>query len=177
MARYAPGVRARILIMALLVVVAAIAATGCRRHRAKHPARQPDRGYEPTPGYAADPAPTYAGEGTTGTVTCNEACAHYLACKGVADPGVQADCVSRCVHAKYSPQILASFVQTDCASAIAIVEGQQKAGGGGGGATGKECQGCVWDGSSCIWMSSSNWGSGPYSGAWTSCNAYCCPGH
>lgn len=169
--------------MILVVTGAAIAATGCRRHRAKHPTtHQPDRGYEPGPAYGGtDPAyggegPTYAGGGATPAVTCNEACAHYLACKGVADQGVQADCVSRCIQAKYSPQILASFVRTDCASAIAIVEGQKKTGGGGGG-TGKECQGCVWDGSSCIWMSSSNWGSGPYSGAYTSCNAYCCPGH
>jgi len=87
-------------------------------------------------------------------------------------------CIQQCVKMRYSAADLASYQQTDCATAISIVEGtgtQQQSSG----SKSSECQGCVWDGSSCVWISQGNWGSGPnnpYSGAVSSCNSYCC-GH
>lgn len=113
---------------------------------------------------------------------CNASCAHYLQCKNLTDRGSYDACVMQCARMHYSETNLASYAQTDCATAITIVEGspqqqqqqqrapQQKS---------SECNGCVWDGSSCVWVSQSNWGTGPnspYSGAVSSCNAYCC-GH
>ena len=84
--------------------------------------------------------------------------------------------MTKCAQAKYTPQVLANFMRTDCVTAVYIVENQNQSKPAGG-APSSECQGCVWDGSSCIWMSSGNWGSGPYSGAYSACKAGCCPGH
>jgi hypothetical protein len=104
--------------------------------------------------------------------TCDASCAHYLQCKGLpGDAEETRECVAECHNMKLTQQALAGYEQTDCATAIQVVEGAatnrspQKS---------TECNGCVWDGSSCIWLSSSNWGAGPYSGAYSSCNASCC---
>jgi hypothetical protein len=156
-----------------LALMLAVFVLSCRHKNKNKDARYSNGTYGEAPPPA--PAPT-SNDASAGT--CDNACQHYLACKGVNDPTTHNQCVNKCVQAGYKTEVLANFIKTDCASAIFIVEGQGNTGGGTGGATtAKECQGCVWDGSSCIWMSSSNWGSGPYSGAWTACNAACCPGH
>lgn len=156
-------------------LAAALVSVSCRRHGRKG-ANQP--GYEPAAQPAFDPAAQPAAvEAQPQAGTCEAACRHYLECKGIADPVASQSCLAKCAQAGYAPQVLASYVQTDCASAITIVEGAPAAGGSTGGSGSKDCQGCVWDGSSCIWMSSGNWGSGPYSGASTACDPSCCPGH
>ena len=161
---------------AALITLWLFVALGCH-HKSRN--KEPRYGNNSGTYESAPPPPATGGYQATGT--CDSACQHYLQCKGINDPTTQNQCVTKCAQAGYKPQALDSFLKTDCASAIFIVEGSgNKAGGsagGGGATTGKECQGCVWDGSSCIWMSSGNWGSGPYSGAYTACNAACCPGH
>jgi hypothetical protein len=107
---------------------------------------------------------------------CNASCAHYLECKGSIDPNAQGVCVSRCSRMGLTPQQLRTYESSDCATAI----WQAEHSGGGtstGAARSSKCNGCVWDGSACIWLSQSNWGAGPYSGAASSCDASCCPGH
>lgn len=105
---------------------------------------------------------------------CDGACTHYLQCKGVMDVYAQQNCVNECYARQYDEQTLAQFQQTDCASAIQFVDGGDGGGGQGGAAQSADCQGCVRDGDSCIWLSQSNWGAGPYSGAASSCSPSCC---
>lgn len=134
-----------------------------KEERARRKAEARRAGQVPT--VAPGPAPT-AG-------TCEASCAHYLQCKGLpGDAEETAECVGECRNMKLTPQALAGYEKTDCATAIQVVEGNAK--GGAPQQRPSECNGCVWDGSSCIWLSSSNWGAGPYSGAWSSCNAACC---
>ena len=105
-------------------------------------------------------------------------CARYHRCVGVSDPATIQQCVTEC-EAKAgggaAPQF-AEMSKMDCASLVRKVgglannKGQQQQGA----AKPAKCQGCVWDGSQCIWMSQSNWGPGPYSGAWSSCDPACC---
>lgn len=107
--------------------------------------------------------------------TCEASCVHYLQCKGIfGDAQEMQECVGECRNMKLMAQALAGYEQTDCATAIRVVEGSGNSGNSGASA---DCKGCVWDGGSCIWLSSSDWGAGPYSGAYTSCNAGCCAGH
>jgi hypothetical protein len=109
--------------------------------------------------------------------TCHASCIHYLGCKGIDVQAGYVPCSARCEQMSLTPQALASYEQTDCAVAIQLAErgGMQ---GGSPKPAGLDCGGCAWDGQSCIWLSQSNWGTaGPYSGAWTSCDARCCPGH
>lgn len=103
---------------------------------------------------------------------CEASCDHYLQCRGYEDDQTFQSCVMQCEKLHYSARQHATFQRTDCATAIRIVEGNP--GGGGGSSSSSECNGCVWDGSSCIWLSQSNWGAGPYSGAASSCSSYCC---
>ena len=114
---------------------------------------------------------TRTGTGSSAVATCDDACAHYLGCKGADDATNRQQCNSDCAGMGLSSDQLLQFTQSDCASAIATVEGTGGQSQGGGGS---DCNGCTWDGSSCIWLSQSNWGSGAYSGAYTSCDAKCC---
>jgi hypothetical protein len=109
---------------------------------------------------------------------CGGACTHYLSCKGMADAATHEACVLECGRMGYDGQALAEYQLTDCATAISLVEQQGGPTGGGGGGAGAsqsgECQGCVRDGNECVWISQSNWGKGPYSGAVSSCSPHCC---
>jgi hypothetical protein len=117
-------------------------------------------------------------EGASGT--CEAACGHYLECKGAAMNTAQnrTTCTTNCKGLGLKSSDLASFEQSDCATAIQLVEGngqqQQGTSSSSGGSKGSECNGCVKDGDSCIWLSQSNWGSGPYSGAAATCESHCC---
>jgi len=77
---------------------------------------------------------------------------------------------------RLTPQALSGYEQTDCATAIRVVEGGGNTNPSNA-SSGSDCAGCVWDGSSCIWLSSSDWGAGAYSGGYTSCSSSCCRGH
>lgn len=119
------------------------------------------------------------GAGGAGAATCDGACEHYLACKGTDSPANRQACVDSCGKMGLSSEQLSSFVQSDCASAVAAVEGNGTMGaadgagsGGNGGPTGgqsggADCYGCTWDGSSCIYLT----GSG---GNYFNCDAKCC---
>jgi len=152
------------------VLALAVVAIACRRNKA--PKYANDQA-EPQPQPQAPPTPVAASSGT-----CAGACTHYLQCKGNVDPNAQPACMTKCQQMKLTVAQLQQYEATDCATAIWQAE---SSGGASGSGTAKpkssECNGCVWDGSSCIWLSSGNWGAGPYSGASSSCAAYCCPGH
>jgi hypothetical protein len=86
--------------------------------------------------------------------------------------------VSLCEQNGVTQSQLDRFVALDCQSAVAAIDGPHNpAPQNNGGSTGSQCDGCAWDGSQCIWLSQSDWGAGPYSGAASSCDATCCPGH
>jgi len=119
------------------------------------------------------------GAAEAGGGTCEGACAHYLECKGMSTSQNQATCTTNCKGLGLKAADLASFQQSDCATAIAAVEGTSSSssssgGSNGGGSKGSECNGCVKDGDSCIWLSQSDWGPGPYSGAAATCESHCC---
>ena len=73
-----------------------------------------------------------------GGPSCDDACAYYLQCKGTDDSTNRAQCNSACANIGFTQQQLSDFVQTDCASAIAAVEGSgtSSSGGSGGGSSG-----------------------------------------
>lgn len=111
--------------------------------------------------------------------TCDGVCQHYLGCKQVTDPASYQQCLNECGAAGVTPDQMAQYQQTDCAQAISIYENygqqsQQGQQGQGVAPAGKDCNGCAWDGNECIWVSQSNWGQGPYSGAASSCDPACC---
>ena len=110
------------------------------------------------------------------TGTCDGACAHYLKCKSADNPENRNACLPECAKRSLSADELRQFEQTDCAAAIAQVEEQSGGGGGtaGGGGGSNDCQGCVWDGTSCTYYSQGNWGAGAFSGAAIGCDAKCC---
>jgi hypothetical protein len=156
------------------VLVLAVSVVGCHRNKSKAPKyAQSDTtswgGEQP-----AGAPPTY---GTPGT--CDASCSHYLQCKGNVDPAARQPCLAKCAQMGLGQQQLLDYEGTDCATAIWQAEntGGTSAGTGAAPTTSSECNGCAWDGSACIWLSQSNWGAGPYSGAASSCNAACCPGH
>lgn len=115
------------------------------------------------------------GPGPGGPPTCESACRYYLQCKGV-DASYQGQCVQSCTADGYTPQQLGDLQQVDCPSAIAAVEGNKTGGGGttsgstSSGAAATDCNGCQWDGQSCIWIS-------PSTGLYQACGTGCCPGH
>jgi len=118
-----------------------------------------------------------AAAASTGASTCDGACTHYLECMGIADTtDNRAACESKCVSLNATAADLAKFEQASCADIVAAANntGSSSSSSSSGSTKSKECQGCVWDGSSCTWYSQSNWGSGPYSGAAAECNASCC---
>jgi hypothetical protein len=162
------------MIRTIVVVLLAcsILVGACHRHARTHDPSTTDYRMAPTDTESA---------GAAEPSGCERGCAHYLQCRGVTDERTFGACVQQCTRMRYSEADLASFERTDCAAAIAIVEGKQQAPAQQQQQQQKssECNGCVWDGSSCMWVSQSNWGTGPnspYSGAVSSCNAYCC-GH
>jgi hypothetical protein len=114
---------------------------------------------------------------------CGPACAHYYQCKGMPDPNLIAQCQGSCQQQNPDPGLLAQYTQTDCYTAVSMVEQQGGMGGGGyqggqqagPGPGSKECEGCKRWGEQCAWASESNWGSGPYSGAVQDCPQSCCP--
>lgn len=151
--------RALFLLVLLTILVAA-----CHRHaRARDAGDRSMRRSRGAPvAYAEDDGPT----------PCEASCGHYLECRGLDDEQL-APCVSRCERLHYSARDHANYQRTDCATAIQIVEGGGNSGGGSQPRS-SDCNGCVWDGSACIWLSQSNWGAGPYSGAALSCASSCC---
>lgn len=121
------------------------------------------------------PTGSASGAATGGGATCNDACGHYLECKGAETQANLTKCDSACSSLGLSETQLASFVASDCATAIAEVEGTQPNGGNSGGSGSSSCDGCVNDGSgSCVWLSQSDWGAGAYNGAALSCDPSCC---
>ncbi|HSO33090.1 MAG TPA: hypothetical protein VLT33_11240 [Labilithrix sp.] len=114
------------------------------------------------------------GAPSTGAGTCDSACAYYLACKGADGVDNRAACNQQCAAQNNSADQLVAFQKLDCAKAIEFVEGPGGSSGstssGGttssGGST--DCKGCVWDGSSCIYLT----GSG---GNYFACDRSCCP--
>ena len=132
---------------------------------------------------AAKPAAKLGGKqkgkvasGSGGRADCASACRHLVTCAEA--PELQADCVTECTAAGHDAEFLAWFNQQDCPTTLTVVA-MLSAGDGGGGSGGRsqssQCQGCVWDGTSCSWYSQSDWGSqNAYSGAVISCDASCC---
>lgn len=91
-------------------------------------------------------------EGEAGN--CANTCEHYLTCKGISDSETQQTCEGNCESSGYAADDLAAFQTTDCETAIYMVEGpasSEGSGGNGGGAV--DCDGCHWDGSSCVYLS------------------------
>jgi hypothetical protein len=97
--------------------------------------------------------PTDTGSGTQ-TGSCANTCEHYLTCKGIFDAETQQTCEGNCASSGYSADDLAAFQTTDCETAIYMVEGPASSeGGGSSGGGGVDCDGCQWDGSSCVYLS------------------------
>ncbi len=118
---------------------------------------------------------TGSGTGGGGVATassCDSACGYYLQCKGIDGPTNRAQCNQDCATRGYTEQQLTDFRQMDCAQAVAAIEGTGSTSGsatsGSSGTTAKDCKGCVWDGSSCIYLT----GSG---GNYFACDRSCCP--
>ena len=109
-----------------------------------------------------------------GTATCDDACAHYLQCKGEGWDTTQnrSTCVQNCAGLGVTSEQLTSFVALDCQSAIVTIEGNGSSSGGtsgtssSSGSSGTDCNGCSWDGSACIYLT----GSG---GNYFACAALC----
>lgn len=88
---------------------------------------------------------------------------------------LEASCVVDCAVGGYDFAFLSWFESLDCASAVLVIlalDAQQRGlsqqgGGSSGGSSGNSnCDGCVWDGSTCAWYSQGNWGTNvAYSGA------------
>ena len=115
---------------------------------------------------------TSGGTGGTGAGSCDGACAYYLQCKGVDTSDNRALCNQQCAVQGYTSQQLSDLLQMSCSQAIAAIDGS---GGGTSGSSGgstsggsTDCQGCTWDGSSCIYLT----GSG---GNYFPCARSCCP--
>jgi hypothetical protein len=103
---------------------------------------------------------------------CDGVCRHYLACKGSQDPNLYGQCHQGCVQYNATPEQMAQYEASDCQSAIAVMEGGGQPQGGQGGA---ECDGCVWDGSMCVWVSQNTYGqAAAMSGGVQECAAHCC---
>jgi hypothetical protein len=109
-------------------------------------------------------------EATTGG-TCENSCAHYFECKAVYDAASYQSCLSSCSGSGYTSDYLAEYEGTDCATAIQLVEGSASSTGSGSG--GADCNGCTWDGSSCVYLSQYTL----VSTAGFACDQTCCPGH
>jgi hypothetical protein len=131
-----------------------------------------------SPGNPNNPGlPSLTSNGGNGT--CDQACSHYLQCKGAdwSTAQNQSTCVQNCGTLNATPGQLAEFVTLDCATAISVIETPPNGGSSGGNTSSgntsgssTDCNGCVWDGGSCIYLT----GSG---GNYFACASSCCPGH
>lgn len=107
------------------------------------------------------------------TGTCEATCTHFLTCKGASTPANQTQCVAECKSAGLTSADMATFEKADCAT-INAPSPTNSSSSGSSPAPSNECDGCVADGSYCIWTSKSNWGKGPASGAVIECASHCC---
>lgn len=98
-----------------------------------------------------------------GGCSCESACGYYLRCKAADTADNRALCNQRCVAQGYTSQQLSDFQQMDCPHAVAAIDGTSSSS-----SSGSSCTGCVWDGSSCIYLT----GSG---GNYFACDRSCCP--
>jgi hypothetical protein len=122
-------------------------------------------------GGATNGATAGNGGGTTSGATCDDACALYLGCKGIDSTDNRTACDNECTRQNHSQEELSQFVALDCQTAVALIDPPPSNNqGGSGGSSGSSCDRCVWDGSSCIWMS-------PNAPVTPACDASCCPGH
>lgn len=117
------------------------------------------------------------GGGGSGNAACASGCQQLADC-GLCLQGSTgaclsvSECASTCSGVATGPAVAQCVSGAGCdQSAIAACVGPASGGGGA------DCSGCYWDGSACTWCSTSNWGSGPYSGACSSCDSSCCAGH
>lgn len=134
----------------------------------------------PTPDSKGGASAGRASEG--GSASCDAACKNYLECRSADTTANRSKCNQNCASLSIDEATLSTLATGDCATVIALVEGSGSQGGSSGsqgssGSSSSSCSGCAWDGSQCIWLSQSNWGPGTYSGAASSCDASCCPGH
>jgi hypothetical protein len=106
-----------------------------------------------------------------GTATCDDACAHYLQCKGAGWDTAQnrSTCDQNCAGLGVTPEQLTSYIGLDCQTAIGTIEGTPASTSSSSGSSGTDCNGCTWDGSACIYLT----GSG---GNYFACANSCC-GH
>ena len=109
-----------------------------------------------------------------GSATCDDACAYYLQCKGEGWDTTtnRSQCDQNCASLGVSAEQLASYVTLDCPTAISVIEpapAPSSSGGTSGSSGSTDCNGCSWDGSSCIYLT----GSG---GNYFACASSCC-GH
>jgi hypothetical protein len=136
----------------------------------------PQAAWQPPP--QAAPVAMQAPASAPPPADCSAVCTHYLRCKMALSPQNLSACIPQCVAVGSPAPLMAYYVTTDCPTAIALLEnppsGNQAPAQPQGGARDPACNGCVWDGSSCIWLSQSNWGPGPYSGAAADCKPSCC---
>ena len=105
--------------------------------------------------------------GGGGAGSCESACGYYLQCKAADTADNRALCNQRCVAQGYTSQQLSDFQRMDCPHAVAAIDGSSSSSSSGS-SSGSSCTGCVWDGSSCIYLT----GSG---GNYFACDRSCCP--
>jgi hypothetical protein len=130
---------------------------------------------------AATPAPAARPQGPpVQAATCEGACRHYVGCAGLGPDALNA-CAAQCYAWAVTPPQLEAYVRLDCPSAVAVivaaVQQAQQQNQPRKRNTSASCKGCVRDGNDCVWISQSNWGTGPnspYSGAVSSCDPSCC---
>jgi len=151
------------------VLVIVVAAAACYVQPAQN-----QQAYPQSQPYAQDPQQGNNGYAPTQAGTCDGVCRHYLGCKQIGDPAAYQQCSIECSQYGASQPQMASYEQTDCASAISIIEGQAQGPAAGSQANSSQCNGCVSDGTNCTWLSQSNWGAGTYSGAAMDCDPSCC---
>jgi len=127
------------------------------------------------PPQQGDPSTAGSSQASDDPSGCGAGCQHYLGCKGINDEQQWVACHDDCVAQNMDPALIAEFTQTDCATAIQMVEGGGMEGGegqgeqqGGTGACTADCTGCVWDGSMCYHHAMSMMGSTQ------ECESCCC---
>ena len=90
-----------------------------------------------------------------------------------------ATCAQNCNALANGAQVAQCVLNAGCdttaiGNCITAASGGAGGGSSGSGSGGSDCNGCVWDGSACMWYSQSDWGAGDYSGAATECASSCC---
>lgn len=79
--------------------------------------------------YGGGGAPAAGAQGGAGGGSCEQACGHYVQCKGSADANLYQGCVAQCQGMYSDPQVLAQYSALDCQTALSVIEGQAQAGG------------------------------------------------